>query len=130
MPLDPNARSVEAERAELERVAEALARSPRLSRLLRYMGEKLFSGEVDQLNEYNIATEVLGRSKTVFNAGEDAIAQGRDSPASKAPRGVLRERGKKSSDPGDSSGGNLCSGFHSQACGRTFANFAESSADI
>jgi len=75
MPLDPNARPVEAERAELECVAEALARSPRLSRLLRYMGEKLFSGEVDQLNEYNIATEVLGRSKTVFNAGEDAIAR-------------------------------------------------------
>jgi hypothetical protein len=75
MPLDPNARPVEAERAELECVAEALARSPRLSRLLRYMGEKLFSGEVDQLSEYNIATEVLGRSKTVFNAGEDAIAR-------------------------------------------------------
>jgi len=75
MPLDPNARPVEAERAELECVAEALARSPRMSRLLRYMGEKLFSGEVDQLNEYNIATEVLGRSKTVFNAGEDAIAR-------------------------------------------------------
>lgn len=75
MPLDPNARLFEAERAELECVAEALARSPRLSRLLRYMAEKLFSGEVDQLSEYNIATEVLGRSKTVFNAGEDAIAR-------------------------------------------------------
>jgi hypothetical protein len=75
MPLDPNTRPVEAERAELECVAEALARSPRLSRLLRYMGEKLFSGEVDQLSEYNIATEVLGRSKTIFNSGEDAIAR-------------------------------------------------------
>src|ERR1017187_9476150 len=75
MPLDPNARPAEAERAELERVVEAMARSPRLSRVLRYMGEKLFSGEVDQLNEYNIATEVLGRSKTIFNAGEDAIAR-------------------------------------------------------
>ena len=75
MPLIPNGRPTEAERAELECVAGALARSPRLSRVLRYMGEKLFSGEVDQLNEYNIATEVLGRSKTVFNAGEDAIAR-------------------------------------------------------
>src|SRR5450631_2017753 len=75
MPLDPNPRPTEAERAELERVVKALTRSPRLSRVLRYMGEKLFSGEVDQLNEYNIATEVLGRSKTVFNAGEDAIAR-------------------------------------------------------
>jgi len=63
------------ERAELERVVEALARWPRLSGLLRYMGDKLSSGEVDHLNEYNIATEVLGRSKTVFNAAEDAIAR-------------------------------------------------------
>src|ERR1035437_7966184 len=75
MPLEPNARPAEAERAELECVVEAMARSPRLSRVLRYMGEKLFSGEVDQLSEYNIATEVLGRSRTVFNAGEDAIAR-------------------------------------------------------
>jgi hypothetical protein len=75
MPLDPTAQHAEAERSELERAVEALAKWPRLSRLLKYMGEKLFSGEVDQINEYNIATEVLGRSKTVFNAAEDAIAR-------------------------------------------------------
>jgi Malectin domain len=74
MSLDPNAQP-EAERDELERVVEALARWPRLSHLLQYIGEKFFSGDVDQLNEYNIATEVLGRSKTLFNAGEDAIAR-------------------------------------------------------
>lgn len=67
--------SVEAKRAELERVVEGLAKWPRLSRLLQYMGQKFFSGEVDQLNEYNIATEVLGRSKTTFNAAEDAIVR-------------------------------------------------------
>ena len=75
MPQKPFAQSVDEERAELERVVEALTQWPRLSRLLRYMGEKLFSGEVDNLTEYNIATEVLGRSKTVFNAAEDAIAR-------------------------------------------------------
>jgi hypothetical protein len=75
MTEDPNIQPAEAERAELERVVEALVRWPRLSHLLRYMGEKFFSGEADQLNEYNIATEVLGRSKTVFNAAEDAIAR-------------------------------------------------------
>src|SRR5882762_3000570 len=75
MPEHPNGQHIEAERAELERVVEALARWPRLSHLLRYMGEKRFSGEADRLNEYNIATEVLGRSKTAFNAGEDAIAR-------------------------------------------------------
>ncbi len=67
--------SMAAERAELETVAEALGRSSRLAHLLRYMGEKCFHGEGDQLTEYNIATEVFGRSKTVFDAGEDAIAR-------------------------------------------------------
>lgn len=67
--------SQEAEREELDTVAEALSRSPRLSRLLRYLGEKYFQGEIDQLHEYNIATEVFGRSKTAFDAGEDAIAR-------------------------------------------------------
>ena len=67
--------SQEAEREELVTVAEALSRSPRLSRLLRYLGEKYFQGEIDQLHEYNIATEVFGRSKTAFDAGEDAIAR-------------------------------------------------------
>ncbi len=75
MPQDASAQFVEAERAELERVVRALTRWPRLSHLLAYMGEKLSSGDADQLNEYNIATEVLGRSKTVFNAAEDAIAR-------------------------------------------------------
>lgn len=75
MPLGPAAQHVEAERAELTRAVEALARWPRLSQLLQYMGEKLFSGELDQINEYNIATDVLGRSKTVFNAADDAIAR-------------------------------------------------------
>jgi hypothetical protein len=65
----------EAERAELEAVVEALAKSPRLARLARYLGEKYFQGETDQLHEYNIATEVFGRSKTTFDAGEDAIAR-------------------------------------------------------
>jgi hypothetical protein len=65
----------EAEREELESVIEALARWPRLASLMRYMGEKYFSGDVDQLHEYNIATEVLGRSKTMFDPGEDAIAR-------------------------------------------------------
>ena len=75
MSLESNVRPAEAERAEFESVVESLAKWPRLSHLLQYMGEKLLSGEVDQISEYNIATEVLGRSKTVFNAAEDAIAR-------------------------------------------------------
>ena len=75
MTQDPNAQFTESERTEFARIVDELAKWPRLSHLLRYMGDKLFAGEVDQLTEYNIATEVLGRSKTVFNAGEDAIAR-------------------------------------------------------
>jgi len=75
MPENSVLPSQEAQREELDAVAEALARSPRLSRLVRYLGEKYFQGETDQLHEYNIATEVFGRSKTAFDAGEDAIAR-------------------------------------------------------
>jgi hypothetical protein len=75
MPDNSSLPSKEAERDELNAVAEALARTPRLSRLVRYLGEKYFAGEIDQLHEYNIATEVFGRSKTTFDAGEDAIAR-------------------------------------------------------
>jgi hypothetical protein len=75
MPETSALTNLEAERAELDAVVEALARSPRLSRLVRYLGEKYLLGETDQLHEYNIATEVFGRSKTTFDAGEDAIAR-------------------------------------------------------
>ncbi len=75
MPGQLGASIRDEERAELESVASALARSPRLVRLVRYLGEKYFLGEIDQLHEYNIATEVFERSKTVFDAGEDAIAR-------------------------------------------------------
>jgi len=73
--LDLRADSREAEIRELEAVADALARTPRLATLLRYMGEKYFSGAAEDLTEYNIATEVCGRSRSAFVAGEDAIAR-------------------------------------------------------
>ncbi|MGA3082343.1 MAG: malectin domain-containing carbohydrate-binding protein [Terracidiphilus sp.] len=67
--------TLDAERAELEAVTKALAKSPRLSRLALYLGEVYLSGKSDEINEYNIATEVFGRSKTSFDAGKDAIAR-------------------------------------------------------
>jgi len=72
---NPSAIATEDERAELERIISALSRWPRLSDLLRYMGDRLLSGELDQINEYNIATEVLGRSKSTFDSTDDAIAR-------------------------------------------------------
>ena len=75
MPPNATPNSTEAEQSELYALVEVLARSPRLANLLRYIGDKYFSGERDHLTEYNIATEVFGRSKTIFDSGEDAIAR-------------------------------------------------------
>jgi hypothetical protein len=67
--------SLDAEHAELEAVIKALSRYPRLSNLALYLGEMYLSGKSNEINEYNIATEVIGRSKTSFDAGQDAIAR-------------------------------------------------------
>lgn len=71
----PTSASMEDERRELEVVSAALSNSSRLHRLITYIGEKHFHGETDKLHEYGIATEVFGRSKDTFNAGEDAIVR-------------------------------------------------------
>jgi hypothetical protein len=63
------------ERAELESVLVALARTPRLAKLLSYVAERYFSGRTDEITEYNIATEVFGRSKTMFDSSQDSIAR-------------------------------------------------------
>jgi len=75
MPQSSLTSPVHEEQAELETVAEWLARSPRLVRLLRYIGEKHFRGEDDQLKEYNIAVELFGRPADYFNPSDDAIAR-------------------------------------------------------
>lgn len=67
--------SIEAERAELKAVVEALGKTSRLATLLNYIGERYFAGQASQLSEYVIATEVFGRSKSSFDASEDAIAR-------------------------------------------------------
>jgi len=67
--------SAHVERAELEAVLAALAGKPRLIALLRYLAEKSFQGQHDEINEYNIAIEVFGRSKISFDSSRDAIAR-------------------------------------------------------
>ena len=49
-------------------------RSPRLALLLEYLCTKFFQGEVDQIKEYNIAIDVLGRPES-FDPSQDAIAR-------------------------------------------------------
>jgi hypothetical protein len=64
------------ERAEVEAVlaSERFSRSPRLAKLLVYLCHKYFEGEADQIKEYNIATEVLGRPAE-FDPSQDAIVR-------------------------------------------------------
>jgi hypothetical protein len=63
------------ERQEVAAVMAALERAPKLANLMHYLAEKYFAGEVEQLTEYNIATEVFERKKTSFVASEDAVAR-------------------------------------------------------
>ena len=67
--------SPEDERKEFDAIVAALPKSARQQQLITYIGEKYFHGEVNKLHEYEIATEVFGRSKSTFNAGEDAIVR-------------------------------------------------------
>ena len=67
--------SRDAERLELERVVELLGRSTRPGRLLAYLGAKHFEQQEEQLTEFNIATEVFGRSTRTFDATHDAVVR-------------------------------------------------------
>lgn len=67
--------TAEMERAELGVVVQALSRSPRLAKLLGFLGERYFTGTGGKLTEYDIATEVFERSKSNFDPSVDAIAR-------------------------------------------------------
>ena len=66
----------ERERVEVQSAlgSAVFVRAPRLARLLRYMCEKYFAGEADEIKEYNIAVDVLERPES-FDPNEDAIAR-------------------------------------------------------
>jgi hypothetical protein len=68
--------SVEAHRAELESVlqSELFARAPTLAHLLSYLCEKTFAGESEQIKEYSIGVDVLGRSAS-FDQDADSIVR-------------------------------------------------------
>ncbi|UWZ85851.1 malectin [Occallatibacter riparius] len=71
----PPSDSVSLQRAELETVLAALARNPRLAKLLRFLAERSLEGRDEEITEYAIATEVFGRSKTAFDGSTDSIAR-------------------------------------------------------
>lgn len=64
------------EKAELETILESgiFAKSPNLAKLLTYICEKYWEGKTDQVKEYNLAVEALGRPPD-FNPAESAIVR-------------------------------------------------------
>jgi hypothetical protein len=68
--------TIEESKAEVTSVlaSATFARSPRMARLLRYLSDKIFAGESDQIKEYSIAVDLLGRPPS-FDPSEDAIAR-------------------------------------------------------
>lgn len=71
----PSSSSAVAEREELALVVGDLSRTPRLSKLLQFLGDRYLEGRIDEITEYSIATEVFGRSKTTFDCATDSIAR-------------------------------------------------------
>jgi len=69
------AHPVESERAEWEAVVAALSRTPRLAKLLCYIGELYFQNRSNEINEFQLATNVFGRSEKVFDPTRDSIAR-------------------------------------------------------
>src|SRR5687768_5775927 len=65
----------EEERAELDRCIELLGGHTRSGKLLAHIGQKYFQGQEEQLTEFNIATEVFGRSPKSFVAADDAVVR-------------------------------------------------------
>jgi hypothetical protein len=64
------------QRAELAAIleSETFRRSPKVSRLLSYLCDKYFRGEAEEIGEYGIAVDVLGRG-TQFDPQVDAIVR-------------------------------------------------------
>ena len=64
------------EKNELEHVLTSgiFAKAPRQGKLLKYICEEYFEGRTDQIKEYTLATEVLGRSAD-FDPNRDAIVR-------------------------------------------------------
>ncbi|MGD1155450.1 MAG: malectin domain-containing carbohydrate-binding protein [Terriglobia bacterium] len=64
------------ERGELENVLSSgtFAKAPRQAELLKYVCDEYFRGRADQIKEYTLATEVLGRAAD-FDQNRDAIVR-------------------------------------------------------
>ncbi len=67
---------LETRKAALDAVlaSKQFSKAPRLRQLLRYIGEKALNGNTDDIKEYSIAVEALGRPST-FDCKKDSIVR-------------------------------------------------------
>ena len=67
----PSTVGLREEKAELEAVFASgiFSRAPGLAHMLRYVCTKYFEGQSDQVKEYNIAVEALGRAAGTCRIG-------------------------------------------------------------
>src|ERR1700722_1399918 len=72
----PSTVGLREEKAELEAVFASgiFSRAPGLAHMLRYVCTKYFEGQSDQVKEYNIAVEALGRAAD-FDQKRDSIVR-------------------------------------------------------
>jgi Malectin domain len=72
----PSASNVETLRSALTAVlaSRTFSKNPRLLALLEYLCDRYFQGDTESIKEYNIATDVFGRSAD-FNQASDAIVR-------------------------------------------------------
>src|SRR5262249_41251466 len=68
--------SHDAPQAEIERIleSETFHSSVVLRRLLKFLADKAFSGQADQLNEYSIGVDALGKPSS-YDPRQDAIVR-------------------------------------------------------
>jgi hypothetical protein len=76
MRRDSEPESYQAEKAELEAVlaSEAFQRAPTLASVLSYICGKVFAGQAEEIKEYNIAVDALGRPAN-FDQKRDSIVR-------------------------------------------------------
>jgi beta-glucanase (GH16 family) len=76
-PESPALSDFRQEREELERILNhpEIARSASLVRFLSFICNKYFEGQADDIREYSIAVEALGRKETNFDSHVDPIVR-------------------------------------------------------
>src|SRR5579862_8592964 len=75
-PLSDAAPGLEAAREQVDRIlaSDTLRASEVLRRMLRFLADKTFSGEADQLKEYSVGLDALGKPPT-YDPRQDSVVR-------------------------------------------------------